>query len=227
MRRRTLEEKLEAIRLVEEGNSARSVSDRLHIGHHQIYEWLYIYKEKGASGLENKRICRKNQFSFEKKCEIIREYQKSELTLPEISSKHGISASTLVGWLSKFNKGGMDALASKQPLPREQSKSIMKRVPKEECEKENERLRKENERLRAENLLLKKVKALVEERESRNRRMIMKSELLYAKKYTSMDCFITDLKEYMVYYNNERIKLRLNGMSPVLYRKAFEQAHSY
>ena len=56
---------------------------------------------------------------------------------------------------------------------------------------------------------------------------IMKSELLYAKKYTSMDCFITDLKEYMEYYNNERIKLRLNSMSPVLYRKAFEQAHSY
>ena len=44
---------------------------------------------------------------------------------------------------------------------------------------------------------------------------IMKSELLYANKYTSMDSFITDLKEYMVYYNNERIKLRLNGMSPV------------
>ena len=76
--------------------------------------------------------------------------------MPEISSKHGIPASTLVGWLSKFNKDGMDALARKQPSPREQSKSIMKRLPKEECEKENERLRKENERLRAENLLLKK-----------------------------------------------------------------------
>ena len=59
MRRRTLEEKLEAIRLVEAGYSPRSVSDRLHIGHHQIYEWLYIYKEKGVSGLENKRICKK------------------------------------------------------------------------------------------------------------------------------------------------------------------------
>ena len=138
MRRRTLEEKLEAIRLVEAGNSPRSVSDRLHIGHHQIYEWLYIYKEKGVSGLENKRICKKNQYSFEKKCEIIREYQESELTLPEISSKHGIASSTLVGWLSKFNKGGKDALAIKQPSPREQSKSIMKRLPKEECEKENE-----------------------------------------------------------------------------------------
>ena len=110
MRRRTLEEKLEAIRLVEAGNSPRSVSDRLHSGHHQIYEWLYIYKEKGVSGLENKRICKKNQYSFEKKCEIIREYQESELTLSEIISKHGISSSTLVGWLSKFNKGGKDAL---------------------------------------------------------------------------------------------------------------------
>ena len=57
-------------------------------------------------------------------------------------------------------------------------------------------------------------------------RGIMKSELLYANKYTSVESFITDLKEYMVYYNNERIKLRLNGMSPVLYRKAFEQTHS-
>ena len=56
---------------------------------------------------------------------------------------------------------------------------------------------------------------------------IMKSELLYANKYTSVESFITDLKEYMVYYNNERIKLRLNGMSPVLYRKAFEQSHSF
>ena len=55
---------------------------------------------------------------------------------------------------------------------------------------------------------------------------IMKSELLYANKYTSVESFITDLKEYMEYYNNERIKLRLNGMSPVLYRKAFEQTHS-
>ena len=45
----------------------------------------------------------------------------------------------------------------------------MKRLPKEECEKENERLRKENERLRLEILLLKKVRALVEEREARNK----------------------------------------------------------
>lgn len=171
MRRRTVEEKLEAIRLVEEGASPRSVSDRLHIGHHQIYEWLAIYKEKGAAGLENKRNFHKNQYSYEEKCRIVREYQESELTLPEISSRYGVSSGTLSGWLSKVSKGGMDALARKLPSVQEQSGIVMKRISKEECEKENERLRKENERLRAENLLLKKVKALVEEREARNRRI--------------------------------------------------------
>ena len=171
MRRRTVEEKLEAIRLVEEGASPRSVSDRLHIGHHQLYEWLAIYREKGVSGLENKRNCRKNQYSFEDKCKIVHECQESELTLLEISSRHGISSSTLGGWLHKVSIGGMDALARKQHIVKEQSGIVMKRIPKEECEKENERLRKENERLKAENLLLKKVKALVEERESQNRRI--------------------------------------------------------
>ena len=32
---------------------------------------------------------------------------------------------------------------------------------------------------------------------------IMKSELLYAKEYTSMDSFITDLKEYMVGFTSK------------------------
>ena len=55
---------------------------------------------------------------------------------------------------------------------------------------------------------------------------IMKSELLYPGKYTSMDVFIKDLKEYIEYYNNERIKLRLKGMSPVQYRTQFQMSNS-
>ena len=55
---------------------------------------------------------------------------------------------------------------------------------------------------------------------------IMKSELLYPGKYTSMEVFIKDLKEYIDYYNNERIKLRLKGMSPVQYRTQFQMSNS-
>ena len=47
---------------------------------------------------------------------------------------------------------------------------------------------------------------------------IMKSELLYPNTFRNMDHFKQELRKYIEYYNNDRIKLRLNGMSPVQYR---------
>jgi transposase InsO family protein len=47
---------------------------------------------------------------------------------------------------------------------------------------------------------------------------IMKSELLYPNMFQSMGHFKQELRKYIEYYNNDRIKLRLNGMSPVQYR---------
>lgn len=46
----------------------------------------------------------------------------------------------------------------------------------------------------------------------------LKSEMFYLKKYTSIDELKNDIKEYIRYYNNDRIKLNLNGMSPIKYR---------
>jgi putative transposase len=46
----------------------------------------------------------------------------------------------------------------------------------------------------------------------------IKAELFYLKKFTSIDHLKKEIKEYIVYYNNKRIKLGLNGMSPVQYR---------
>jgi len=47
---------------------------------------------------------------------------------------------------------------------------------------------------------------------------ILKSELLYLQKFSSMDEFTAAVEDYIHYYNNERIKLKLKGMSPVQYR---------
>ena len=47
---------------------------------------------------------------------------------------------------------------------------------------------------------------------------IMKSELLYAEDFKSSKDFINALEDYIDYYNNKRIKSRLKGKSPVLYR---------
>lgn len=47
---------------------------------------------------------------------------------------------------------------------------------------------------------------------------IMKFELLYAENFESPEVFIKALDKYIEYYNNKRIKARLNGKSPVQYR---------
>ena len=47
---------------------------------------------------------------------------------------------------------------------------------------------------------------------------LLKSELLYLKKFESIEEFKVELEQYIYYYNNKRIKGKLKGMSPVQYR---------
>ena len=46
----------------------------------------------------------------------------------------------------------------------------------------------------------------------------LKSELFYLQKFNSIEHLKREIKEYIKYYNNERIKSNLNKMSPVEYR---------
>ena len=52
--------------------------------------------------------------------------------------------------------------------------------------------------------------------------VLMKNELLHANKFESIEEFERALRKYIDWYNSNRIKLRLKGMSPVQYR-----AHYY
>lgn len=47
---------------------------------------------------------------------------------------------------------------------------------------------------------------------------ILKSELFYLKKYDSILQLKKEITDYINYYNNDRIKLNLKGMSPIQYR---------
>ncbi len=47
---------------------------------------------------------------------------------------------------------------------------------------------------------------------------LLKSELLYLRKFRSMEEFRIELERYIDYYNNKRIKSKLKGLSPVGYR---------
>ena len=48
---------------------------------------------------------------------------------------------------------------------------------------------------------------------------ILKSESFYGEKFKTVDDLEQTVKEYIHYYNHERIKVKLKGLSPVEYRK--------
>lgn len=45
-----------------------------------------------------------------------------------------------------------------------------------------------------------------------------KSELLYLQKFSSIEHSESELNSYIYYYNNHRIKVKLKGLSPVMFR---------
>lgn len=55
---------------------------------------------------------------------------------------------------------------------------------------------------------------------------VVKTELFYLKKYETVDELKREIIEYIKYYNHERIKTNLNGMSPVQYRAQYIQINN-
>lgn len=47
---------------------------------------------------------------------------------------------------------------------------------------------------------------------------ILKKEFFHGRQFKSMESFKAELKRYIHYYNHERIKEKLKGLSPVQYR---------
>ena len=54
----------------------------------------------------------------------------------------------------------------------------------------------------------------------------IKSELFYLNEYESTEKLKNDIKDYISYYNEKRIKLNLNGMSPTEYRAHYYKSNN-
>ena len=48
---------------------------------------------------------------------------------------------------------------------------------------------------------------------------LLKNELLYLQKFTSMEHFKQEAADYLDYYNNRRIKTKRKGLPPALHRQ--------
>ena len=104
------------------------------------------------------------------KLQVVRDIEENHLSLVEASLKYNVSSSQIRVWQKIARTQGYDALAITRPRGRPPKNDMgrpRKKKPEEMTELELLQLRVKE--LEAENALLKKVKALVEEREARLR----------------------------------------------------------
>ena len=154
---------VQAMHMLDEGHSIYYIEKHLRMSRPLVKLARQRYLAGGELALL--QPSRQVQLSMERKLEIVREVEQKQLSLPEVALKHLIVPSTLRRWVKAYHRSGEAGLARKGAL-----NGMKKKRQRTEAEMDElERLRKRNEYLEAENALLKKVKALVEEREARLR----------------------------------------------------------
>ena len=153
------ETRLLAVRKCLSGQAPHAVGRQLGIADDYVSEWLNLYKLEGESGLQKRPMKRAN---FEEKCKIVCEIDKKHVPLHVASAKYRVARSTLRCWRHIVRKDGYEAL---REVKYGRKYASMGRPKKKEPVTELEKLQRENELLRAENAYLKKLRALVTERE--------------------------------------------------------------
>ena len=157
-------DRLKYMRLLESGRSVKSISNEYGINDKQLCVLWEKYQRYGVSGLQKGKNIKAD---FALKRQIVLDIEENHLTLSAASLKYNASISRISVWLRLYREDGWAALEiarkrRKPPVmgrPRKNSKPLT----------ELERLQKENRELKTEIALLKKVRALVEERKARQR----------------------------------------------------------
>lgn len=149
--------------MLEGGVSINEICRRYGINDKRLTVLWKRYQVEGMSGLKKRKNI-KADLVLKKK--IILDLEHNHLTLSAASLKYGASCSIIEVWLKTARTEGLSALKNKKRgRPKGMGKPRKTRRPLTELEK----LQKENQELKTENALLKKVRALVDERNARLR----------------------------------------------------------
>ena len=154
---------VQAMRLMDDGKVPYAVARELHMGVDTIKRMRKLYLQGGELALLHPAYS--PHMEAERKEEILLAIKEKGLSLQKAAVIYGIPGQTLGRWGRSYWQSGLPGLARKRSGNAMRKKRQRTEVELDELEK----LRKRNEYLEAENALLKKVKALVEEREARLR----------------------------------------------------------
>lgn len=166
-KKHSIEERRLAVKLCCSGLSLGHVSRKMGIDRHDIRIWLTKYKLMGEAGLQKTPH---KHLNFEEKCEIVCEHLEKSVSLREICVKYNISHSRVRVWCRIVRERGYEGLRKKKNRGRPPKNKDMGRPKKREPQTELEKLQRELEYLRAENAYLKKLRALVLEKEAQKRK---------------------------------------------------------
>ena len=155
---------LKYMHMLEDGYSFNYIHTTYGINGERLKKLWLLYKKDGLKTLHRQNYTRSDA-AFRHK--VVLDIENNGISLVQASIKYGVSASRLGVWLRTYRKDGFEALSITKKRGRPPGMGRPKKVQKPETELE--RLRREMQELKTENALLKKVKALVEEREARLR----------------------------------------------------------
>ena len=155
---------LKYMHMIKEGRSFHSIHVEYGINADRLHVLWDRYQLEGRTGLLKKKNIKAD---YALKREIVLDIEENHITLHAASLKYGASPQCISVWLRQYRQGGLVALNSTRKRGRPPGMGRPKKNSKPLTELE--RLRKEVQELKTENALLKKVRALVEERNARLR----------------------------------------------------------
>jgi transposase len=157
----SVEEKLEIVlKYLEGSEGAPSIGKEYGVSKTQIYSWVKLYEKYGTKGFRVKGFA---SYSPEFKLEVLEYRSKTKASYVDIAAHFGIpSPSPIKQWVKDYERKGYDAFK-----PTKKGHLSMKKETKDPAPAEGslEALQAENERLRMENAYLKKLNALVQNKE--------------------------------------------------------------
>lgn len=161
----SLEDKLKIINMFKEGNSKPSIARKYKVSITTIKQLIRQHREHGIKSFAKKGMNVKYPAGF--KLNIVQRVLSGESKL-SISSELCVNVGMIFSWVKKYQELGYNGLTTNQGRPKimkndnKETKQIT--TPIDEKDKRIKELEEKNAQLEMENDLLKKLKALVQQR---------------------------------------------------------------
>ncbi len=163
----SFEVRLDAVQRHLGGISLKALAEEIHCSAGDIQKWRDAYLEHGPDAL--KPIEHFEHYSSDFKISVIEYMHSTGSSIRKTAAHFNIpSFSSVMKWEKLYNEQGNDAFLVKKPG---RGRPVKKRIKETDTSESKESLLKEIKRLRMENEYLKKLNALVQDRENSTRKI--------------------------------------------------------